>query len=259
MKHKLLTTSLIIFLLAVFPAVALAGSAILHWQPNTDSDLAGYRVYYGTASRSYGPYIPVGKDVTSYTLNGLVDGKTYYFALTAVDTSGNESGYSVEVSKTIQGSSQDLPPMCDSVNPSFPTSSANESQVFEAMYEYEKGADSIKLAKFLVNTEVNGGRCIYVAYAASSNRLYLRNNSGNEWLGGYAPGSSRVISNSYGSLNCTSTTVEKNGNTLRVRLSITPTTSFEGQKNIYMKVESTDGQESDWVKKGEWTINGPTN
>ena len=102
MKHKRLTICLIIFLLAVFPAVALAGSAILHWQPNTDPDLAGYRIYYGTAHRSYGPYIPVGASVTSYTLNGLVEGNTYYFALTAVDTSGNESGFSQEVSKTIR-------------------------------------------------------------------------------------------------------------------------------------------------------------
>jgi hypothetical protein len=101
MKHKLLTTTLIIFLLAVFPAVALAGSAILHWQAVSAPDLAGYRIYYGISSRSYGPYIPLDKNVTSYTLNALVEGRTYYFALTAVDTSGNESGFSQEVSKLI--------------------------------------------------------------------------------------------------------------------------------------------------------------
>jgi hypothetical protein len=101
MKHKLLTIPLIIFLLAVFPAVALAGSAILHWQAVSAPDLAGYRIYYGISSRSYGPYIPLDKNVTSYTLNALVEGRTYYFALTAVDTSGNESGFSEEVSKNI--------------------------------------------------------------------------------------------------------------------------------------------------------------
>jgi len=103
------TTKLIcsIFLLIFgIPALALAGSATLHWQANTESDLAGYRIYYGTSSRSYGPYIPVDKNTTSYTINNLTEGQTYYFALTAVDTSGNESGYSQEVSKSIPESDQ---------------------------------------------------------------------------------------------------------------------------------------------------------
>ena len=94
-----------IFLLVFgIPALALAGSATLHWQANTESDLAGYRIYYGTSSRSYGVYIPVDKNTTSYTINNLTEGQTYYFALTAVDTSGNESGFSEEVSKSISPS-----------------------------------------------------------------------------------------------------------------------------------------------------------
>jgi hypothetical protein len=101
MKHKTISLFLANMALVAFPALALAGSATLHWRANTESDLAGYRIYYGAQSRSYGPYIPLGKSVISYTLNGLVDGKTYYFTLTAVDTSGNESGYSTEVSKTV--------------------------------------------------------------------------------------------------------------------------------------------------------------
>jgi hypothetical protein len=101
MRRKALITLFAGIVLAAFPSMVLADSATLHWQANTESDLAGYRVYYGVQSRSYGPYIPTAKTVTSYTLNGLTPGKTYYFALTAVDTSGNESGYSREVSKTI--------------------------------------------------------------------------------------------------------------------------------------------------------------
>jgi len=100
MKQKTVSIFLTIVLLA-FPSLLLAATAMLHWQPNTDPDLAGYKIYYGSQSRSYGLSIPVDKNVTTYTLNGLVEGKTYYFALTAVDLSGNESGYSVEVSKII--------------------------------------------------------------------------------------------------------------------------------------------------------------
>ncbi len=82
-------------------------SAILSWNApttNTDgtalTDLAGYKIYYGTASGNYTTTINVG-NVTTYTINNLAPG-TYYFAATAVNSAGNESGYSNEASKTIQ-------------------------------------------------------------------------------------------------------------------------------------------------------------
>ena len=58
--------------------------------------MAGYKVYYGTGSGTYGSPINVGK-VTTCTLNSLTPGQTYYIAVTAYDTSDNESGYSTEV------------------------------------------------------------------------------------------------------------------------------------------------------------------
>jgi hypothetical protein len=76
---------------------ALASQVKLAWDPNSESDLAGYRLYYGTASRTYGPSIDLG-NVTKFTLAGLSPGQTYYFALTAYDLSNNESGFSAEVS-----------------------------------------------------------------------------------------------------------------------------------------------------------------
>ena len=84
-----------------------AGSATLTWDPPTTNadgtpltDLSGYKLYYGTASRSYAQNVSVG-NVTSYTLNNLTDGVTYYFAVTAYDTANNESSYSNEVSKAM--------------------------------------------------------------------------------------------------------------------------------------------------------------
>ncbi len=75
-------------------------TAALTWQPNTSTDLSGYNVYMGTASGVYNSPITVG-NVTSYTVPNLGVGSTYYFAVTGYDTSGNESGFSNEVSKSI--------------------------------------------------------------------------------------------------------------------------------------------------------------
>ena len=75
--------------------------ALLTWAPNSESDLAGYNVYRGTASRIYGPSIlTVGKTATSVIVPGLKENTKYYFALTAFDESGNESAFSEEVSIT---------------------------------------------------------------------------------------------------------------------------------------------------------------
>lgn len=79
------------------PGSSLASYLTLAWDPNTEPDLAGYRVYYGTESREYADSIDVG-NITTYQLDNLLDGVTYFIAVTAYDTSGNESDLSHEVS-----------------------------------------------------------------------------------------------------------------------------------------------------------------
>src|SRR5262245_7655371 len=69
---------------------AEAGSMPGLWTSATDGDLAGYRVYYGTAPGSYTASIDVGK-VTSATLVTLSDCTRYYVAIKAYDASGNQS------------------------------------------------------------------------------------------------------------------------------------------------------------------------
>ncbi|PYT15718.1 MAG: hypothetical protein DMF51_06235, partial [Acidobacteria bacterium] len=69
----------------------------LTWDANTETDLAGYRIQYGTTSGNYTGTIDVG-NVTSYAVPGLVANTTYYFVVVAYDLAGNVSGRSNEVS-----------------------------------------------------------------------------------------------------------------------------------------------------------------
>jgi fibronectin type 3 domain-containing protein len=73
-----------------------ASSLTLAWDSNTEDDLAGYYLYYGTQSRDYDHTIDVG-NVTQYTVRDLEPGTRYYLSLTAYDISGNESDFSSEV------------------------------------------------------------------------------------------------------------------------------------------------------------------
>ena len=78
------------------------GSVTLEWDPpdGSPSDLAGYKIYYGNSSGNYTNSIDVG-NVTTYTVTGLTEGLTYYFAATAYDIYENESDYSNEISTMI--------------------------------------------------------------------------------------------------------------------------------------------------------------
>lgn len=95
----------------LLPSMIWASSVILSWNPNTEPDLNGYKVYYGTQSGIYTQTINVG-NVTQRTITDLQAGETYYFSVTAYDNFNNESDYSIEVSYTAP---DDVPPTISSV------------------------------------------------------------------------------------------------------------------------------------------------
>lgn len=77
-------------------------SIVLAWDANTEEDLAKYRIYHGTISRENGGYsIPdfvdeIPAETETYIFENAEDG-IHYFSLTAVDTSDNESLFSIEI------------------------------------------------------------------------------------------------------------------------------------------------------------------
>jgi len=97
------TRFIAILAMLVFSAsLAQAAPVTLAWNPNTEPDLAGYRIYWGDASRSYTAHVDVpavANEQKTATIDITPeDGRTVYFAATAYDVAGNESGYSQEVS-----------------------------------------------------------------------------------------------------------------------------------------------------------------
>ena len=78
-------------------------SITLTWSPNSDPDLAGYKVYRKTSAGA--PYTtPIGTirgNITTFHSTNLQKGTTYYYVVTAFDQLGNESAFSNEVSQSI--------------------------------------------------------------------------------------------------------------------------------------------------------------
>lgn len=72
-------------------------NASLAWDAHIDSTVTAYRVYYGTVSENYTTSINV-ENQTTVTIPNLESGIVYFFAITAINSSGLESGISNQVS-----------------------------------------------------------------------------------------------------------------------------------------------------------------
>jgi hypothetical protein len=84
---------------------AWGGNATLSWNPNTEANLKGYKIYVGRSSLNYTKILDVGLTNSpgnpEFIINNLEEGATYYFAVTAYNNSGEESTFSNEVAKIV--------------------------------------------------------------------------------------------------------------------------------------------------------------
>ena len=94
--------SAIALALAIFSLTATAASAATaSWDPNSEPDLAGYKLSYGTQPGVHTVVIDVGK-VTTYTFNPA-PGQRYYVVVQAYNTAGVLSEKSAEAVLDVAG------------------------------------------------------------------------------------------------------------------------------------------------------------
>ena len=96
----------IVFFVRLHNPVQAVQSVTSAWDPSPDTKVVGYFRHFGSASGNYTNKVDVG-NLTSATINGLVEGKTYFFAVTAYIATGlesipsNEIGYTVPLSNNL--------------------------------------------------------------------------------------------------------------------------------------------------------------
>jgi uncharacterized protein len=79
------------------------GRVFLTWNENHEADLAGYRVYRSTRSgRGYARLTEKPLNRTTFSDEGVRGGTVYYYVVTAVDRSGNESARSAEKKASVE-------------------------------------------------------------------------------------------------------------------------------------------------------------
>ncbi|MCD6507951.1 S8 family serine peptidase [Candidatus Poribacteria bacterium] len=84
------------------------GRVMAEWEPCPEPDVAGYKVYWGDGPGRYMSSAVV-KGSTKYLIDGLENGVEIYVAVSAFDTSGNESELSREISTAPRRYEGDLP------------------------------------------------------------------------------------------------------------------------------------------------------
>jgi hypothetical protein len=81
------------------PGLTATRQISLEWDPSPSAGVVGYKAYFGSQPHTYGVPVELGNQ-TYFTVEGLPPG-TWYFAVTAKDAAGMESGFSNEASETI--------------------------------------------------------------------------------------------------------------------------------------------------------------
>jgi len=95
----------VLILSGAYPAIVFGAEVALEWTPCNVAD--HYVVSWGTTPGTYShtstdiPQPPSGTISLPYTVTGLTEGTTYYFAVQSFNSSGSASSYSDEVSITV--------------------------------------------------------------------------------------------------------------------------------------------------------------
>jgi hypothetical protein len=171
---------LLILLVGVFTflqcqAIA-ARSVTLAWNPSVDPSVAGYNVYWGTASGSYSEKLVAGTAATA-VISGLMEGTTYYFVVTAYNISGLESDPSNEVSYRVPGISLSMTQTyLDGFQNSFVIASAGN---LPAQWTLEASEDLITWKALTMGTNSVASVAVVVCDQPQKSFLLLSDNGGN--------------------------------------------------------------------------------
>ena len=186
----------------------------------------------------------------SLTLKPLVAGKTLTEWLYVGDAAGHGDGWNQAGEITVASA----PPSNTSVSPSSGLVPAG-AQTFTTVQRDASGYTDLKCSYLLINDVVSGLGAVYAWYDATTNKLWLRSDDNNAWLGGYAPGSANTLENSRAKLLCSGTTVTGSGPDLTINWAIETKPAMQARKcGIWLYAVDMGGANTGFEKKGEVTF-----
>ena len=132
----------------------------------------------------------------------------------------------------------------------------NHAYQFNSRYSDMNTSQDIRSMYLLISdSSTSFTNCFYAYYDQSSNTLWLRDDANQKWIGGVQPGSARLLSNSYCSLDCRNTIITKYGDRLiGVSWKIIFKDVCVGTKSAYGRASDYSAADTGWVQRGSFEI-----
>jgi len=185
----------------------------------------------------------------SVTFKPASSGKAYIMYLKVRDYAGCYANWSNKGTYEVN-----RPPVAVSLSPSSGIGQIDTPTTFTAVYKDPDGWQNIKDAYFLMSKSLYSDPSLCAYYDKANNRLYLRDDTGTKWRGGYQLGSSNLIQNSYVTLDCSRTTVSGNDDTLTINWVVTLKGCFTGVNKLYLCARDFLYAVTDWEMLGTYSI-----
>ncbi|MFH1318263.1 MAG: SpvB/TcaC N-terminal domain-containing protein [Candidatus Omnitrophota bacterium] len=127
---------------------------------------------------------------------------------------------------------------------------------FFTIYYDADGYENISACHILIGESSDSIQPMAMYYDQNTNKLYLKNDTGDSWIGGFAPGTNNFIENSYFIINCAQTFVSGVDNAISIYWSVIFKPAAVGEKGVYLKAVDDYDISTDWIKKGTYIIEG---
>ena len=138
-----------------------------------------------------------------------------------------------------------------------PPSGSGSTQSLTLQFSHQSGYSTLGVLNLLINTALDGRHGCYLAYVQQSNTLYLVNDGGDAggpYAGAVTLNGSGSVRNSQCTVFGSGSSVAGSGNSLTLTLNMSFTSSFGGNKVVYVAAGDTAQNNSGWQTMGVLSV-----
>jgi hypothetical protein len=139
-----------------------------------------------------------------------------------------------------------------------PVAGEGSNQTFSFSFSHPQGWQNLNVVNVLINDVLDGRRACYLAYVRPLNVLYLVNDTGDSLLPGLLLSGGGSLSNGQCTIIGAGTTASGVGTSMTLTVNIKFSSSFAGNKIVYVAARDLEENSSGWVPAGVWGVPGAT-